>query len=126
CKRNAVEAGVKCTFRVGDFVEQSVTGGPFDFIYDRGCFHVFEPFEERNDFARNAAAHLKPDGLWFSIIGNSNDPPRKHGPPMLPASDIALSVEPYFEILSLRAGQFSSEGEVPPRAWLCLMRNRTK
>ena len=128
-EQNALQSGLKCSFIKADFVDlkvgQLLPGAPFDFMYDRGCFHVFEP-EERDRFARNAAAHLGRDGLWLSIMGNSNDPPRKHGPPMLSAEDIARAVEPYFEIISIQTGHFSSEGDVPPRAWICLMRNRTK
>src|SRR5262245_11482522 len=36
----------RCRFEVLDFLVASPTGGPFDFVFDRGCFHVFD--EERD------------------------------------------------------------------------------
>lgn len=120
----ASKAGVKCTFLVIDFLNQKISGAPFGFVFDRGCFHSFNSDEERQQFAINAAFHLEKGGLWLSIVGSADDPPRDSGPPQLTAKDIVTAVEPYFEILSLNSRHFDSNRPNPPRAWVCLMRKR--
>ena len=97
--------------------------GPFDFVFDRGCFHGSDE-QERDEFAAHIHAALKPKGLWFSLIGSADSPPREVGPPRLTAREIATHVEPRFEIVSLKATHFDSDQEDPPPAWACLMRKR--
>jgi SAM-dependent methyltransferase len=123
-KQNAAEAGIDCRFFVMDFQEEPVPGAPFECVYDRGCFHSFDTHYMRKKFAKNAAAHLQPGGLWLSLMGSADDPPRDTGPPRRSLKDVVTAAEPYFEFLSIIAGQFDSEREIPPRAWICLMKKR--
>jgi SAM-dependent methyltransferase len=120
----ASKANIKCTFIVIDFLTNKVEGGPFGFVFDRGCFHSLNSDEERQGFAENVADHLKKDGLWLSLVGNADEPRHGPGPPRRTARDIVNSVEPYFEILSLLSSCFGSNRPDPPRAWVCLMRKR--
>lgn len=120
----ALEAKVKCTFLVLDFLAGQIPGPRFGFAFDRGCFHSFNTDEERQRFAENVAAHLKQDGLWLSLIGNADDKRPGPGPPRRTAKEIVTAVEPSFEILSLASGHFGSNRPDPPRAWVCLMRKR--
>ena len=32
----------RCRFEVVDFLVAAPAGGPFQFVFDRGCFHVFD------------------------------------------------------------------------------------
>ncbi len=124
-KEKAAKAGIRCGFRLLNFLVEAVEGAPFDFVFDRGCFHSFVSGEDRTRFAENVAAHLGENGLWLSIIGNADE--RRQGgpgPPRRTAKDIVLAVEPFFEILSLTSGRFGSKAQNPPRAWRCLMRKR--
>ena len=121
---NSTESGVQCRFVVADFMEQPLDGAPFSFVFDRGCFHSFDTREERKRFAENAAAHMENDGLWLSLVGSSDDPPREKGPPQRSATDIVTAVEPFFEILSLNKSHFDDDRPTPPGAWVCLMRKR--
>jgi len=111
-------------FQVVDFLLEKPTQPDFEFIVDRGCFHTFDDQKNRTIFAENAARHLKPGGLWYSMIGNADDPPRAEGPPIRSALDIVTAVEPLFEILSLVSDRFDSKREKPSRCWLCLMKKR--
>ncbi|HWP97238.1 MAG TPA: class I SAM-dependent methyltransferase [Syntrophomonadaceae bacterium] len=120
----ASKANVKCTFIVIDFLTNKIKGVPFDFVFDRGCFHSLNSDEERKSFAENVSAHLEKDGLWLSIVGNADEHRDAPGPPQRAARDIVNSVEPYFEILSLVSSHFGSNRPNPPRAWVCLMRKR--
>jgi len=124
-KEKAAQAGVECTFLVAEFLNNEIPGLPFDFVFDRGCFHSFDADEERIKFSKNMAHHLKKDGIWLSLIGNADEQREGTGPPRRTATDIVLAVEPYFEILSLSTGHFGSNKPEPPRAWVCLMQKRS-
>jgi len=123
-KEKASQAGVECDFRLIDFIREKVEGGPFGFVFDRGCFHSFRSEDERKKFALNVSAHLETDGLWLTIAGNADEKRPGGGPPQLTAIDIVLAAEPFFIILSLTTTQFGSNRSNPPRAWRCLMQKR--
>lgn len=108
-----------------DFLTQRVGDADFQFLFDRGCFHSFDDREERQAFAQNAHAHLSDQGLWLSLMGNTDAEPRTEGPPMRSALDIVQAVEPWFELLFLKSDFFDSEQESPARSWNCLMRKRS-
>jgi SAM-dependent methyltransferase len=116
-------AGSPCRFEVVDFLEDPPQG-PFDFVFDRGCFHVFDAPEVRERFAARVAGVLAPGGLWLSLIGSTEGAPRDTGPPRRSARDIASAVEPVLEIVQLRAILFDPDPEFPIPAWRCLSRVR--
>ncbi len=120
----ALQAGLQCRLLAGDFMAGAVPGGPFEFAFDRGCFHSFDTDAERTHFAEAVARHLIPGGLWLSIIGCEDAPPREVGPPRQTAKNVVDAVEPFFEIRSIVAGEFDSDSPVPPPGWICLMRRR--
>ena len=113
-----------CRFETVDFLAETTPGGPFHFAFDRGCFHIFDEDHERMRFARNVAASLVDGGLWLSLMGSTEGPPRESGPPRRNAREIVAAIEPSMEILQLRSGEFGVDGEAL-KAWLCLTRRRT-
>jgi methyl halide transferase len=117
------DAAIACRFEVLDFLKDRPEG-PFDFVFDRGCFHVFDAPEVRARFAALVAAVLTPGGLWLSLIGSTEGAPRDTGPPRRSARDIASAVEPALEIVQLRSIHFDPHLDMPPAAWLCLSRVR--
>ena len=123
-KDKATAANVDCAFHVADFLGERLIEEPFDFAIDRGCMHGMEGDAGRREFAKVVAEHLTDAGLWLSLIGNADDSERESGPPQFTACEVAASVEPYFEILSIESGDFRADEADPPRAWICLMRKR--
>ncbi len=123
-KEKAFKANVKCDFICVDFLKNKIKGGPFGFVFDRGCFHSFNAEDDRRRFAQNAAAHLEVAGLWLTIAGSADEDRKGPGPPQRTAGDIVLAAEPFFEILLLKSSRFGSSRPNPPRAWRCLMRKR--
>ena len=97
-KQNASDAHLRCTFLAGDFLTANIPGGPFHFAFDRGCFHTVDSLDKRRSFAQIMAAYLDKNGLWLTLAGSADDPPREHGPPRLSANTITETVEPFFEI----------------------------
>ncbi len=110
-------------FEVLDFLTDPPEG-PFDFVFDRGCFHVFDASEVRARFATLVANVLAPGGLWLSLIGSTEGAARDTGPPRRSIRDLADAIEPVLEIVQLRATHFDLDLEMPAAAWLCLSRAR--
>ena len=113
---------LRCLFTALDFLAGAPEGGPFEFIFDRGCFHVSDEPEERRQFAEVVAATLAPGGQWLSLIGSTEGPLREVGPPRRSAREVILAIEPALEIVELRSAEFRGHGAP---AWFCLSRQRT-
>ena len=113
---------LRCRFAALDFLATPAPDGPFQFVFDRGCFHVFDEPSERQRFAARVAAALATGGLWLSLIGSTEGPPREVGPPRRSAREVALAMEPALEIVELRSVEFRGHDA---KAWFCLSRQRT-
>jgi SAM-dependent methyltransferase len=118
------KANGRCRFETLDFLNGAPTGGPFQFVFDRGCFHTFDEDHERTRFAENVAAALVDGGVWLSLIGSTEGPAREVGPPRRTARDVMNALEPSLELLEFRSREFGVCGE-QLKAWLCLSRKRT-
>ena len=123
-RAKADAADADCTFAAMDFLSEAVVGGPFAFAFDRGCFHSFDAAAERSAFAEAVARLLGSGGLWLSLIGSTDAPPRDAGPPQVSAREITAAVEDHFEILHLGADHFRNDGNKTFPAWRCVMRKR--
>lgn len=121
--RTGGAAAARCRFEVRDFLADP-PAGPFAFVFDRGCFHVFDDAADRARFAANVARVLAPSGLWLSLIGSTEGPAREEGPPRRTARDVADAVEPVLAIEDLSAIHFDGGSPAPP-AWRCVARART-
>lgn len=123
--RAAATAGAGAVrFAVHDFLAAVPAGGPFDFVFDRGVFHVFDDAEVRSAFAAQVARCLSSSGRWLSLIGSTEGPPREQGPPRRTARDVVNAIEPVLEIVELRSACFDPTRAVPPMAWCSLARHR--
>lgn len=112
---------LRCRFAAWDILATPLPDGPFQFVFDRGCFHVFDEPGERQRYAAHVAAALAPGGLWLSMIGSTEGPPREVGPPRRSAREVTLAIEPALEIVELRSAEFAGHGA---KAWFCLSRQR--
>jgi SAM-dependent methyltransferase len=117
------KANGRCRFESVDFLNQLPAGGPFDLVFDRGCFHTFDDDHERARFAHQAAAVLADEGVWLSLIGSTEGAPRDTGPPRRSARDVMNAIEPSLEILQFRSSEFGVCGE-HLKAWVCLSKKR--
>lgn len=113
----------QCRFEVIDFLAATPTGGPFEFVFDRGCFHVFDDESDRARFAQKVSAELVEGGLWLSLVGSTEGGPRDQGPPRRSAREVMNAIEPWLEIVQLRSAEFTVFEE-HLKAWLCLARKR--
>ncbi|MFW8601047.1 class I SAM-dependent methyltransferase [Desulfobacterota bacterium M19] len=121
-KKAGATAG--CSFYALDFLKDDIPDAPFDFAFDRGCFHTIGEGTARRRFVEKVALVLGPEGKWLSVMGNADGGKQKSGPPQLTAAQLTAAVEPCFEILSLTAAWMDTDMEPSPRCWLCLMKKR--
>jgi SAM-dependent methyltransferase len=115
-------SALSCRFATLDFLAAPSQIGLFNFVFDRGCFHVFDDSGQRQQFAARVAAALAPGGLWLSLIGRTEGLPREVGPPRRSAREVIVAIEPALEIVELRSAEFRDHSV---KAWFCLSRQRT-
>jgi SAM-dependent methyltransferase len=120
--RKKAGALARVRFAVHDILKGAPEGGPFQLVFDRGCFHVFDEAADRAKFAARVASILAPEGRWLSLIGSTEGAPRDTGPPRRSARDIADAIEPQLEVLALRSAEF--ELDPPVKAWICVTGRR--
>ena len=125
-RHKAEQAGVKATFQATNFMETNLNTNPKDLVLDRGCFHVFDTLEQRRIFASKVRGLLNPAGNWISLIGSTDGPDRDTGPPRLSLSEVAHAIEPYFEVMSVKAAYMQTTNPHPPKVWLCRFHVRGK
>ena len=124
-RKNAQKDNVDCHFYTLDFLKEKPDQAPFDFVFDRGYFHSYKTPKERKTIATRIADILSRDGLWLTLMGSCDSPPREGGPPMRSANEIVSVVEPLFEVLLLKASVFGNDEENPAKNWVCLMKRRS-
>ena len=122
--RAKAAGAARARFEVLDFLAADPPGAPFDLVFDRGCFHVFDEPDARARFAARVAALLAPGGAWLSLVGSTEGPARDVGPPRRSAREVAAALEPVLELQVLRSVVFATADRAPAAAWLCLARRR--
>lgn len=115
-RARAAAAGVEVAFAVADVLRDPVAGGPFDLVFDRGVWHVFDEHADRERMAAVIAAQLAPGGVWLSIAGSTEGAPREFGPPRRSLRDIAAAIEPHLAIEDVHALAFGDGPDASDRA----------
>jgi methyl halide transferase len=122
-RKQATQAGAKIRFVEADLCHFTLDVAPFDFIFDRGCYHAARRLDQPG-FIATLKRLTRPGTRLLLLAGNANEkgPP---GPPQMTAAEICGELEPLFEIQFLR--EFRFEVPAPPEgflAWSCLMTRR--
>lgn len=124
-RQRADEAGARVHFLAADVLDPPAElSGPFDFFFDRGCYHVVR----REDPAAYLDALLRltrPGTLGLVLAGNAREP-HEPGPPVVSEEQIRAELGPLFDILHLGEFRFDQvEGQgVRFLGWSCLLRRR--
>ena len=122
---NVMKHNADVNFKVVDFLTETLAPNEYDFVFDRGFFHCFDSHSDRTKIAKQVSNVLNENGLWLSLIGNADGIKTEPGPPLLKAEQVIIAVEPFFEILSIRASHSGNDQVEPPKIWVCLMRKRS-
>jgi SAM-dependent methyltransferase len=118
----ARQAGLSVRFIAADLLDPPDLGGPFDFFFDRGCYHVVRRLDVQK-FVATLCRFTRPGSLGLVLTGNARRP-REPGPPVVSEADIRTELGQAFDILRLEEFHFSQEDKdgVPFLGWSCLLR----
>lgn len=118
----AREQGLEIDFRQNDILENSLEE-QFDFIFDRGCFHIFPP-EKRGRYVEMISSLVGSGGYLFLKCFSYREK-RKEGPYRLHPDEIRERFEGPFEVVSIVESSFPGNDPKPqPLALFCVLRRR--
>jgi SAM-dependent methyltransferase len=123
-REKAKDAKVDVKFLEADLCRFHLDLEPFDFIFDRGCYHSVRRLDIAG-FLQTLKRLSKPATRYLVLTGNANE--TGEGPPRVHEHEIRIDLEGLFEIQFIR--EFRFEVPDPPQgflAWSCLMTRREK
>lgn len=120
--RRAKEKHADVTFLVDD-VRKTTISKPFDFVTDRGCFHVLEA-SEHAAYISSVKRLLKPKGTFLLKVFSSEMGRADVGPIRfsLPALHYIFSTQ--FELLKVKRSVFQTSTPAAPLAWFLVMKGK--
>ncbi len=120
-------AGATASLLLGDALNPPELGKPFDFVFDRGVYHVLRQVD-LPAFLRTLERTVAPGGLYLTLTGNANEQSPGHGPPRVHAQEICQELGTLFDVVQLREFRFFGvviDGQmIEPLAWSCLLRRK--
>jgi SAM-dependent methyltransferase len=116
--------GTPVRFLAADLLDWWRLGGPYCFLFDRGCYGALRTFD-RDGYLRTLEQVLVPHALGLLLTGNADEPEDEDGPPVLEERELREDFEPLFEVLDLHCFRFdAAEGQKRYLGWSCLLRRR--
>lgn len=122
-RQRATEAGVRVNFLVADVLKPPTElAGPFDFFFDRGCYHVVRR-EDVAAYVNTIRLLTRPGTLGLILTGNAREP-HAPGPPVVTEEQIRAELGRLFDIVRLREFRFDQVETDGSRflGWSCLLR----
>jgi SAM-dependent methyltransferase len=120
-EKRAHAAAASVHFIVADVLDLPDLGGPFEFFFDRGCYHAVRR-EAPDQYAHAVARQLVSGGRGLVLAGNAREP-HDPGPPVVTEEQIRDELGLVFQILDLHEFRFDEAPGVPERflGWSCLV-----
>lgn len=123
-KRKTEAANVKVDFRVADLIRFDLDLEPFDFLFDRGCFHCARDVS-LTSYQDTLKKLSKPGTRYLVLTGNANEQTEGQGPPRLTEKQIRDELGELFDFEFIREFHFEDAGgKDGPLGWSCLMTRR--
>jgi SAM-dependent methyltransferase len=122
---------VSVDFRTAEVTALDGLPTPFDFIFDRGLYHVVRQANLAG-LLQSLERVTTGGSLYLTLAGNANEatPEDEPGPPRVSAEEICREFAPLMQLIQLREFRFdaSPEREKPhrPLAWSALFRRPTR
>lgn len=110
--------GLDITFKQDDILNTQLEQ-IFDFVWDRGCFHVFPP-DCSQDYVQVVARLLKPSGYLF-LKCFSHLQLGEEGPYRFAPEDIKQIFSPHFNIYSIAETVYQGTLDPLPKALFCIL-----
>ncbi|PMB02966.1 SAM-dependent methyltransferase [Fischerella thermalis CCMEE 5273] len=114
----AKEEGLDISF-IQDDIFKSRLDQEFDFVFDRGCFHVFHP-DLRQDYVRIVHSLIKPKGYLF-LKCFSHLETREGGPYRFTLEEIKQIFGDRFHVISIHETVYQGTLDPLPKALFCIL-----
>jgi SAM-dependent methyltransferase len=112
-------------FIVDDILESKLKEDSFDYILDRGCFHVLEP-SSRQKYVNQVSRLLRDGGLLFLKTFSTKEPSRGGGGPYrFSIDEINLIFNDRFVIESFKETVYQGTLDILPKALFVVLRKKT-
>lgn len=115
----AKEKGLNISFKQDDILNSNLDQ-EFDFVFDRGCFHVLPP-ERRQDYVRVVASLTKPRGYLF-LKCFSDLENREEGPYRFRPEQIKEIFSSRFNVCSVQETVYHGTLNPLPKALFCVLK----
>lgn len=123
-RQKATERGVSITWICHDLCNFDPPAAPYDFLFDRGCYHCARRIDLPG-YLRTLERATAAGSRYLVLTGNANEK-MEPGPPTLHEHEIRDELGTLFEVEWIREVRFEDAGEVPgPLAWSCLLKRRS-
>jgi len=121
----AQQLSSKVNFVVDDILNSSFPDNAFDFILDRGCFHVFEPML-RKDYLNQLKRILKDDGILFLKVMSIEEKglPDDEGPYRFSKQEILDTFENNFEVKEIKSTVYYGTLDPLPKALFAVIKQK--
>ena len=120
-REKAEAQGITATWQQDDILSTRLTG-PFDLIFDRGCFHVLPP-ERRSDYVSTVAGLLKLRGYLF-LKCFSHLQPGTQGPHRFTPEQIRAIFGSQLQVQSIEETVYQGTLDPLPRALFCVFQHK--
>jgi SAM-dependent methyltransferase len=122
-RERAAAAGVEALFVEADVCRFDAELEPFDFVFDRGCYHGVRRVDLQG-FLNTLSRLTHPGSKYLLLTGNANEQ-TEQGPPRLHEHELRADLERLFEFDWIRAFRFQeADGSDGPLGWSSLLTRR--
>jgi SAM-dependent methyltransferase len=111
-------------FIVDDILNSKLKEDSFDYIFDRGCFHVLEP-SSRQRYVDQISRILRDGGLLFLKAFSAKEPNMGGGPYRFSIDQINSIFENRFVIESFKETVYQGTLYILPKALFVVLRKNT-
>jgi SAM-dependent methyltransferase len=111
----------KTKFLVDDILYSKLQDKSFDYVFDRGCFHVL-PVEMQSQYAEKIHDILADDGLFFLKCFSINEKKLIDGPHRFSQKDLREIFRSYFIIKSIKDTVYQGTLNPMPQALFSVMK----
>lgn len=121
----AIETSKEVKFFVDDFLHSRLPDHSFDFVLDRGCFHVFDQYQ-RHDYMREISRIMRDGAILFLKVMSKEekDLPQEDCPYRFSKNDIISTFENGFEINSIKPTVYFGTLDPLPKSLFAVMTKR--
>ena len=111
------------SFVVDDILNSSFLDNTFDYILDRGCFHVFEP-ALREKYLNQIKRILKDNGILFLKVMSTEekDLPEDEGPHKFSQQEVLDTFEKDFEVIEIKPTVYYGTLDPLPKALFAVIK----